>query len=104
MINDNNNSIWSNNYVSRLGILDHCNEIIQINNGIIREKNSSHQHKDVSEETSLKQHFDKECADLWLILSAYLGCDGIHGTEQIIHVSNLILERQEKFLRKENGL
>jgi len=96
MINNNILSIWNNKYVCKLSILDHCNEIIQINNEIIRKKNSIEE-PDVN---LLNDHFNKECADLFLILAAYLNCNSVQETEKLMAISDIVLERQNKFLEK----
>lgn len=97
MINDNK-SIWNSKYVCKLGILDHCNELKIINNKIIELKNSLEEfHSDNFSINILENHFKKECADLFLILAAYLECEQ---DQQNIKLSEIIQQRENKFKEK----
>lgn len=100
MINDLKDSIWNNKYVCRLAILDHAREIEKINEKIVWEKNTANSSLPKEELKHLESHFQKECADLWLILSSFLDCGGVHETEQLLHVSDFILNRQKRFAEK----
>jgi len=57
--------IWNNKYVQKLGILDHCNEILTIENEIKRKKNNNVNISD------LEYSFDKELMDLKIMLDKY---------------------------------
>ena len=60
------NGIWNDDYVCRLGILDHCQELIVLNDEIRRYK-AKYGH----DENNLEPQFAKEAADLLLILSQW---------------------------------
>jgi len=60
--------IWNSEYVTTLGILDHCKELEIINNEIRRLKNKTEQHC-VADIGDLQRHFEEECMDLYILLS-----------------------------------
>lgn len=79
---------WSDPYLQRLGVLDHCNELIQINNNIIAQKNCGA--NTVAE--ALSRSFDKEAMDLFLILE-----------EWTRNRKELKEERIQTFIEKQEG-
>jgi len=84
---DTISGIWEDNYVQRLGILNHCKEILTIDEEIMRKKNND---VDVS---CLENSFNKELMDLKLILDKYFE----NGTD-------LKDERLDKFRSKSKGM
>ena len=79
--------IWDDDYACRLGILDHCHELITLNDEIVRQKANGSE--------TCQEQFYKECADLYLILANYL-----HTTLQ----PNALLEtRLTRFIEKSKG-
>ena len=80
--------IWTSKYVCRLGIMDHIREISSIDDQIIRTKNRRLDPDDFkSDLKALNESFEKECADLFVILGRCLDAE-------------LIQERREKFSEK----
>lgn len=53
---------WNDRYLQKLGILDHCNELIQLNNEIIKAKANKDNIDNISDQ------LEKEMADLYIIL------------------------------------
>jgi len=84
--------IWNNDYICKLGILDHCREVILIDTEIKINKNK---YEIPLENEVLEDHFNKECIDLMLILMKYFN------TELLNTYDNpLINERINKFKEK----
>jgi len=91
--------IWNIEYVQKLGILDHCNEIKVINDEIIKAKNGVGTPLLIKE---LNESFEKECMDLLLILSTHFGvCQHItYNMDKTTPHRNLLDDRLKKFKEK----
>jgi len=74
------NGIWNSKYVCELGIKDHCNEVIALNNEIAK-------YKAIKQETYTeyaKEQLKKEYADLFLILANYFEVEELATSSPII--------------------
>jgi hypothetical protein len=84
------NSIWNNDYIVELSIKDHINELQIIDNEFKRLKNSSLRNEEDNCRTNvLKEQYDKECADLFILLATKFNYQ--------FPVSGIVQNRQEKF-------
>jgi hypothetical protein len=70
--------LWKSKYAIKLSILDHINELTIIDTEIKRRKNCLEASLQDAKIPELENHFDKEAADLWLLLSTYLGVGDLY--------------------------
>jgi hypothetical protein len=94
--------IWENEYVCRLGILDHTRELNTINDEIIRYKNSRGS-PSINESRGievLEDHFKNECVDLFLILNNYIELITHMHTSLVNPANERILKRLDTFESK----
>jgi isopenicillin N synthase-like dioxygenase len=75
-------TIWESDYVCNLGIKDHCDELLAIDNEIKKDKSLRAMNLKEGERCgmdevveTLQSHFDAECMDLLLILAAKFDLD-----------------------------
>jgi hypothetical protein len=85
--------IWDKEYVQKLGILDHCDELQIIDSEIKRVKNRTERYCE-PDIFDLNRHFEEECADLLLILSSFLE------VELSVKGDSIVNERWKKFQSK----
>ena len=88
--------IWDSDYVCRLGLLDHCRELLVIDERIKSEKNGRVEYIDYERVKALEKHFRMECCDLLLIFLKYMSVPFDIGSIE----GHLLAERHEKFLEK----
>ena len=82
-------SQFDNRYLTELSIKDHLHELISIHTAFVQAKNADHE----SDTQALDLHYQKELADLFLLLNHYRK---ITGGE----FDRILLERGKKFQAK----
>jgi hypothetical protein len=87
--------IWNNDYVVKLSIMDHLDELKILDTRIKEVKNSDPVDSSSTEDQRgwLEDHFEQELADLWLLLST-------HFDITVDNLPDIIKKRKNKFLQK----